>query len=374
MSIRRQSKTSWEVRVYAFNPVTGKSERRSFTVKGTYQEARKEEAKLKREAAEGTLATTLKESVEDYSKRWLTQVRPTVRKNTHATYQEQLERWVYPYIGEMSIGAVTGETLNHLYGQLLAEGGARGEGLSAKSVRHVHVLLKSMFRDAVRWGHLGRNPGDAANPPRLETKEKEAWTADDLKTFLAASRDDALMHALYTTVAMTGMRRSEALGLRWSDVDYAGMRINIQQARVPVSGVGETKSKHSRRSIPVDQTTVEAIQALERHVRAERAAVDPTWHLHRSELVFATPDGTPLSPEAVSKRFLHLVRKLGLPEIGLHGLRHTHATLLIEAGVPMKIVSERLGHANISITMDLYTHPSDEAGQLAVDALQRKLA
>lgn len=377
MSIRRQSKTSWEVRVYVPNPVTGKSERRSFTVKGSYQDARREEARLKAEAAAGSLATPTKDRLDEYGDRWLTSIKPTVRDNTWHAYKQVLSNWVYPYIGHMTINTITGETLNHLYGQLLQGGSSKGDGLSATSVKHTHALLKTMFADAVRWGHLVKNPADTANPPRVSGGGKDVWSVDELATFLEDKDPNPMWQALWRLAALTGMRRSELAGLRWSDINWSESKVTVNQVRVRAGNqdlITEPKTKTSRRSIPIDQETLATLKAWKRYLEFSRGAVDPTWRVHSSELVFTNIEGDPISLFQISHKFKCKVEELGLPRLSFHGLRHTHATLLIESGIPMKVVSDRLGHSNVAITLSIYTHPSDEMGVTAAETLAKKLA
>lgn len=367
MSIRRQSKSSWEVRLYAHNPVTGKAERRSFTVKGSYQDARKAEAKLKLEALEGKLAMPSKETVAEYADYWLDTTRATVRPNSAAGYKKVIRNWIKPYIGQMELNRVSGETVNHLYASLLRD------GKSHRTVRHTHNLLNRMLKDAVRWGRLASNPVDRADPPRSQRKELQAWNERQVKQWLAYWEGDALYYALYRLAAMTGMRRSELLGLRWQDVDLDNALVKIRQVRVEVEGEGEIvaepKTRSSVRDVPIDAKTAKALAEWKDYLQEERYKAYPSWLIEDSELVFVHPDGSLPSPNAISKHFTYHAKQLGLNSISFHGLRHTNATLLIEAGVPTKVVSQRLGHANVSITLGTYTHPSEQALSQAVETL-----
>ena len=194
-----------------------------------------------------------------------------------------------------------------------------------------------------------------------------------LRGFIEASRlaDDRL-HALWVVLATTGMRRGEALGLRWSDVDLDTGRLRVVQTIVQTRSlvtVGQPKTDRGRRSVALDQGTVAALRDHRRRMLEERLLVGADFD--DLGLVFHQPDGTWLQPDAVSAAFLRRVRRDGLPRLTLHGLRHTWATLALERGVHPRVVQERLGHSTIAITLGIYSHVSptlhDEAAQLVAD-------
>ena len=268
--------------------------------------------------------------------------------------------------------------LNGLYARLLASGNktnrpGAAEGLSPRTVRYIHTIVHRMFKDAVRWGRLVRNPADAADPPRAASAgipEIVTWTAEQLGAFLHGMRD----HRLYTAfllLATTGMRRGEALGLRWSDLDLAGGRLAVRQTVIAVHHkveFGTPKTAKGRRTVMLDVVTVAALREHRKRQAAERLSIGAGWI--DLDLVFAAADGTPLHPERFSRTFTEHVARLGLPAVPLHALRHGWATLALAAGVHPKVVQERLGHATIAITLDIYSHAtsglhSDAAEQVA---------
>ena len=183
------------------------------------------------------------------------------------------------------------------------------------------------------------------------------WTADELRTFLAHVADDRLA-PLWTLLAMTGVRRGEALGLRWKDVDLDAGRISIRQTLIAVGydvQVGQPKTKRGRRSVALDPGTVATLRSWRARRQKERMA----WGqgaLAGDDLVFTRENGEHLHPDRVSKLFDGHVRRIMLPRIRLHDLRHTHASLALAAGVNPKVVSDRLGHATVSMTLDVYSH------------------
>jgi integrase len=215
-----------------------------------------------------------------------------------------------------------------------------------------------MFKDAVRWGRLARNPVDAADPPRPTSSNTEpiTWTAEQTRDFLVGTADDRLS-AAWVLLATTGMRRGECLGLRWRDLDLDLGFASIRQTVIAVHHqvqLGEPKTAKGRRTVSLDPTTVLALREHRRRQAAERLQVGRGWQ--NNDLVFCGIDGGPLHPERFSRTFADRARQLELPAIRLHDLRHGWATLALKAGEHPKVVQERLGHSNVGITLDIYSH------------------
>jgi integrase len=258
---------------------------------------------------------------------------------------------------------------------------ARGEAsdagtqLDRRTVNYVHTIIHRALKDAVRWGRLIRNPADAADAPRGGQKSDgvHSWDAATLRQFLAASAASGdRLHPLWVLLATTGMRRGEALGLRWSDVDLDAGRLRVVQTIIQVRSkvtVGEPKTARGRRPIALDGGTVAVLREHRKRAVEERMLVGPAFE--DRDLVFHYPDGSCLKPDAVSAAFVRRVRSAGLPRLTLKGLRHTWATLGLERGIHPRVVQERLGHSTIAITLGIYSHVAptlhDEAAQLVAD-------
>ena len=242
-------------------------------------------------------------------------------------------------------------------------------GSARAPCRYVHTILRRALHDAVKWGLVMRNAADAAEPPRpkaTRAKPLRTWTAAELRAFLASVESERL-HPLYVVLATTGMRRGEALGAYWPDLDLDAATWSVRHTLVAVNHeiVESTpKTDHGRRSLALDAGSVRALRAWRKRQLEERLAWGPAWT--DSGRVFTREDGTDLHPERVSEQFDRLVRRAGLPRIRLHDLRHGWASLALAAGVHVKVVSERLGHGSIAITADTYSH--------AIPALQADAA
>ena len=209
----------------------------------------------------------------------------------------------------------------------------------------------------MKWGLLTRNVCDAVDPPRPRNKVMATLDTKDIQTFLeAASRSrygPVFFLALYT-----GLRRGELLGLRWSAVDLEAGTLSVTQTLIRLTGVGlmavEPKTPRSRRLVSLPPSAAALLSGLRVKQKDERQELGLKWN--ESDLVFSRPDRSPIDPDTITHAFAGIVKKAGLPSIRFHDLRHTHATLMLKQGVHPKIVSERLGHASIAITLDTYSH------------------
>ena len=304
---------------------------------------------------------------------WLPTVKGSLRPTTYSSYAMLTREHIIPRLGALQLQKLSPAAINALYAHLAEHGRVHGGGpLSASSVRRVHAVLHKACHDAVRWGRLSVNLVAGADPPKASAEHRDrlpVWTAEQLAAFLASVADDRLF-ALWRLLAMTGMRRGEALGLSWEDLDMESGAVTIRRAWIPVDGVArfsEPKSRSSRRTIALDPATLEV---LKRHA-ARQADEQSSWQEGAAEadLLFTRPDGRPLVPWTVSKAFGDHGRAALLPRIPLHGLRHTYATLALASGVNPRIVSGRLGHATVALTLDVYSHVLPQADREAAEKI-----
>lgn len=295
---------------------------------------------------------------------WLPAIKPPrIKPKTWRDRRESCENYVIPRIGEVKLDKLAAPHLNRVYAELLEEGRIRGTGgLSPATVHSVHRILRKAFNDAVRWGLLTANPTDHADPPPFRAvrsarrRSIRPWTAAQLRRFLEAMRGDAL-YPLWLTAATTGLRRSELLGLRWADVDLVAATVTVRQTVLEqeqgMAPDEDQKSATSGRTVHLDARTTGVLRRHREQQQAEREQAG-LWQDH--DLVFARPDGRWHDPNHITRRFGAAVEEADVPPIRLHDVRHTHATLLLKAGINPKVVSERLGHSSVAFTLDTYAH------------------
>jgi integrase len=274
-------------------------------------------------------------------------------------------------LGVTALDRVTPQAVNRMYAYLLRSGRKHGPGgLSARSVRYVHMLLRKAYSDAVRLGYVDTNPVVLADPPSLKAaraRVRSPWTPQELATFLAAARSDPLYPA-YHLAALTGMRRGEILGLRWTDLDLEGRQLCVTQTIVEAGHeptVGEPKSDRSRRVIALDNGTIAILREHRLREQGRRREELRSF----DSLVFAHEDGKLIHPACFSYAFTHRVKVVGCRRVRFHDLRHGHATMALRAGIHPKIVSERLGHSSVSTTLNIYSHAIPSMQGEAADAV-----
>jgi integrase len=302
---------------------------------------------------------------------WLPMTETRVKPSTFHSYRRNLEIHVLPVIGSRPMQQLTPLMLNALYARLQSEGSGHGV-LSAKTVRYIHTTIHKVLEDAVDAGVLAKNVAERANPPRPSrraTGKVGSWESHELAQFLEWVKNERL-DAVWRLAAMTGMRRGEILGLRWCDVDLDAARLSVRQAVVAVAYevIESTPKSNNARVIDLDGETVELLRAHRQQQLAEQTEWGADYE--DNDLVAARENGTAIHPHSLSQTFERLVKRAGVRTIRLHDLRHTHATLALKAGVPVKVVSERLGHESPAFTLKQYAHviPGMQAAAAAVVA------
>lgn len=341
--------SSWYWRISRTDPRTG---RRRFLTRGGYRT--KEEAVAARaeelvRLRRGGLAADARTPLGEYLEDWLAASAARVRPTTLAGYAGHVRNHLVPRLGRLPLAAVDAATVRGLHAELLAA------GLGPATVQRVHATLRAALQQAVRDGLLLANPASRVAPPKAERGEVERWSPEEARLFLAATRDDRL-HALWRLLLATGLRRGEALGLRWEDVDLARGVLHVRRSLTVANGrplVQLPKTARSRRTVPLDAGTVAALREHAARQAEEARAAGEAWT--DSGHVFTTPLGTPLHPDNVSAAFRQTVRSLPLRPIRLHSLRHTCATLAFSRGAHPKVVADLLGHESVKLTLDTYS-------------------
>lgn len=377
MSVRRRHGNSWEINVnLGYDPASGKRLRLFTTVHGSRRDAEAEERRLLRERDTGSVADPHRLTVADYLAKWLQDyARPNVALKTLERYEDIVNRHLVPALGSLPLAKLKPLHIQDYYGKALQSGRLDGRGgLSPKTVLHHHRVLHLALKQAVRWQLLNRNPCDAVLAPRPLPREMHALDEVQTLTLLDGAVGTEL-HAPLVIAASTGLRRGELLALRWQDVDLAAATLAVRQSVVE-SRAGDLsfklpKTPKSRRVVALPQMAVRILMEHHRSQLETKLAIGSAYADHN--LVFPRLDGRPWSPDAFSCAFRALTRRLQLP-IRLHDLRHTHATQLLRQGIHPKIVSERLGHATVAITLDTYSHVLDGMDREAADSVDRALS
>jgi integrase len=295
---------------------------------------------------------------------WLPAMRTQLRPATWESYDRNIRVHVNPAIGDIPLQRLTAVDLDRLYAQLLAAGRRDGRPLSARSVRYVHTIIHGALAYAGRKNLVTRNVADLADPPKAKPAapaDRRVWTPGELRRFLDHVAQDRL-YTLWLLLAITGMRRGEALGLTWPDVDLDAGQLAIRRTLVQVGYRLEwstPKTRYGRRTLSIDPGTVAALREHRARQAKERLVLGPAYADH--ELVFCREDGLPIHPERVTKVFQTHVRATRLPKIRLHDLRHGWASHAVAAGIDVRTISSRLGHADAGFTMRVYAHQVPEA-------------
>jgi len=304
---------------------------------------------------------------------WLPVVKTRVKPTTYNAYRSAINYHIAPTLGGVQLGKLTSQMIVRIYQQLLENGKVKSdEGVAPATVQGVHVIVRKSLADAVDAGLIPRNPAEKARAPRPNAHPSELryWTPQELKAFLELIVGHRLQAAFHL-LAMTGARRGEIAGLHWIDVDLEGARITIRQALNSVNGeVYASSPKSSRgRTIDLDRRTAEV---LRRHLEDQQARGEHYLSRDGGEgYVFRARDGSRINPTSLTSTFRWLVDESDLPRIRLHDLRHTHASIAVKAGVPIGVVSERLGHASPEFTLHRYSHVMPGMQREAADRIAR---
>jgi len=307
---------------------------------------------------------------------WLeTVAKPDLRPSTFTRYESLLQLHAYPQIGGVRLARIQPEQVQALYAAMTNK--RTGKPLSGRTREFMHVILREAFENAVTLGKLRVNPCTRVKRPRPDTPEMAAWNREQAGAFLRAAEGDRL-EAAYVLALMTGMREGELLGLQWDDVDLAAAKLHVRRTVQAVKGklhVGPPKTKKSRRTIDLDGLAVHALRQHRAALVAFGYAGSP-WVFPgalRPGVESAARKPGPMWPDTLVDRFKAIAArartpdKRKLPALSFHGLRHTHATLALQAGTNVKVLSERLGHSNVTITLKIYAHalPSMQADAAA---------
>lgn len=361
-SFRQRSSGRWEVR---FTLPDGT--RRS-AYAATKAEAREEMHKALDKARQGIDLKGERQTLATYLRAWLADVAADkVRPSTLVSYRRNVERHIIPELGEVELRDLTVQDVQKF---LNAKHKA---GLSPRTVQFIRAILRNALAQALAWGLVQRNVAAIAKPPRQERKEVQALSSAEARQLMAHTREHRLGN-LFAIALFTGMRQGELFGLRWPDLDLDRGTLTVRQAAQKIGGewkMVEPKSATSRRTIRLSAGAVAALRDQKQRVKAQRIEAGELWV--EWGLVFPSTLGSPLDPASVTHALQRQLRDAGLPRVRFHDLRHTCATMLLEQGVPARVVMDQLGHSQISLTLNTYSHVLPAMRDDAANALDRAL-
>lgn len=313
-------------------------------------DVREQLRKLRHQLDQGLPIVSDKRTVEEFLKEWLETVRPRLQPTTYARYEQLIRIQTIPEIGKVKLSKLTAQQAQKLYATW------RERGLSATSVKHLHTVLHNALTQAVKWNYVGRNVTDLVDKPKMAPRDMTPLTQEQVGRLLDAAAGDRL-EALYVLAVSTGLRQGELLALRWSNIDVERGALQVRGTMQPTPDglrIAEPKTKSSKRNVQLPQLAVEALRTHKVLQNTERLQLGAWSNL---DLVFPNRLGEPMGAAVLLKGSFHpLLKRAGLPHMRFHELRHTAATLQLEAGTPLKVVSDMLGHGGIAITADLYAH------------------
>lgn len=318
--------------------------------------------------------------------RWL-ESRVSLRASTSRSYAAHMRGCLAPYLGAIPLAALTASDVQAMFTAIIRDEGALGRPVSPATLHRIHATLRAALNSAVRAGLISVNPGRWPELPRAarprpqvwtpaltERWQLEAWqpvvgvwTAAQTAQFLCQVRGHRL-YALFHLTALRGLRRGEAAGLKWSDLDLDAGTLTVSGQLQQLGGrlvAGPPKSDAGRRVIALDKTTIAALREHRLRQQAERDAAGRRWT--ETGYVFTTRTGKPVAPDLMTRLFRTLVAGSGLPPVTLHGLRHGAATLALAAGADLKIVQDQLGHSTVVLTADTYTSVLPETARAAAE-------
>ena len=373
--ITKRGKNSYSIAIsMGKDATTGKYKYQWVSVKGTKKDAEKRLAELIYQLDNGTYIKPGKTTLAEYLERWLKEYSwPNLTPRTTEGYESIIRRHIIPALGKTPLIQLKPQQLQRYYSEKLSGGRYDGKGdLSRTTVSHHHTCLHRALKMALKWGLINRNPADAVTPPRPQRSEMHIMNEDDLHSFLEAAKKTAY-YVLFYLALFTGMRRSELLALRWTDVDLLLCQIYVTRSlhhlRTGEIIFGAPKTTKGRRMVFLSPSTAQLLQEHKEKQEEQRAALG--MPLEDDDMVFSGLEGKPFLPDTVSHAWVKLVKRIGLEGIRLHDARHTHASLMLKQGVHPKVVQERLGHATISTTLDLYSHVAPGLQQAAAEGFDK---
>jgi integrase len=357
--IRERSPGRWAIILDVRDPATGKRRRKWHTFAGTKRQAQIECSRLIAEIAGGKYVEPAKTTLGTFLDRWLEHIRTQVSPKTFERYSEISRHNISPLLGSILLPKLRPEQISSAYAKALTGGRRDGKALARRSVHHMHRILRQALQQAVDWQMLARNPTDTVKPPKIDAKTVATLTPEQSAELLERLKHSRVYWPCLIALA-TGLRRGEVLALRWKNIDLDRETLQVVQSLEQTKAGMRFKAPKNGRSrvVTLPEFVVTELRRLKREQAEEllRLGVGQC----ADTLVCGRADGEPHQPLSLTYEFARFMGRLkDLPRVRFHDLRHSHATCLLASGVHPKIAQERLGHASVTITLDLYSHVTD---------------
>jgi integrase len=362
-SLKQRSQGRWAIILDVRDPQTGQRKRRWFSFAGSRREAETERARLITELEKGTAAEPSRLTVAAFLEKWLEYIKPQVAPKTVERYTGLIRANIVPAIGTVRLSKLQPITISAAYSAALAH-------LAPRTVQHMHRCLSQALKQAVRWRPLPRNPCDDCGPPRVERRDMKVWDVETISTALELSRSWRV-HIPVVLAALCGLRRGEIAALRWRHVDLDRAQLSvIESAEQTKNGVRLKSPKNGKgRTVALPAIVVSELRA--HRLRQAQDLLQLGVRLNDETFICAREDGEALQPNSIGHAWDRFLASTKLPRIRFHDLRHSHATIMLKSNIHPKIVSERLGHSRVALTMDTYSHVipgMQEGAAAAIDA------
>jgi integrase len=350
--IVKRSKNSYSIKIsIGKDSQSGKYKYQWATVKGTKKEAEKRLSEMLNQIDTGNFIKIGKTTVGDYLESWLQEYKANLSPRGYERYRDIIRKHFNPLIGNIKLTQLKPEHLQKHYSDCL------DKGLSIGTVRYHHAVIHVALKTALKQGLVGRNVADAVLVPRMKHHEMQTWNEEEINRFFETVKESPY-YAMFYTALFTGMRRSELLGLKWTDVDLLLSQIHINRGLHHLKDgsyiLTEPKSEKSRRTIALPPSVTTLLRNHQPKQQFECGMLGIEFG--NDNYVFGTPEGKPYRPNTITRAWETLAKKAGIKAIRLHDARHTHASIMLKQGVHPKIVQERLGHSSIELTLDIYSH------------------
>lgn len=330
------------------------------------------------EIEKGIFIDPTKLTFQDFVERWLKDyAEGNLAPKTLYRYKEILNSRVLPAMGHLKIDQIKPNHLLEFYANLQEDGirmDGKPGGLSGKTIMQHHRIISSILNDAVQWQVIGSNPASRVKPPRVKKKQADCYEREQIVALLSALEGEELKNrALVHLALFTGLRRGELMGLEWQDINIEAGTLDVRQSSQYLPGKGTftkaPKNDSSVRLISLPGFIVEVLRLHKKEQIEHRLKAGDLWQ--GSDSLFTTWNGRAMHPDTITKWFPEFLERHKLPHLSFHGLRHTAATMLINGGIPLKNISGRLGHSNISTTGDIYTHYLKSSDKVISDKLEQ---